>query len=774
MAPKLPLSRREFVKTTGGLLIGFSLVDSAILPQLMSAAPLPGVAETPSPARLDAWLRVEKDEIIRVFTGKAEIGMGVETAFTQIVAEELDVAPARIAFVMGDTAATADQGGVGGSTSVAQGANPLRNAAATARFMLVQLAATRLGVPADQLQVKDGIVSVIGDPSKNISYGMLAGGTDLNEALNVTGAGFGLNVKGAGKPKDPSTYTVVGQSIPRVDMPPKILGQFSYVGDVRVPGMLHGRVIRPATVGASPLSVDENSVKAIPGVVKVVVKGNFVGVVAENEWSAIRAAKTLKINWSAPTQTFPAQDDLYQHMRTVAPKATKVFVNQGDATAALPNSARKIAATYDWPFQSHASMGPGCSVVDFQPEGVTTVWSGAQKPHALQQGIAELLHLPTNQVRVIWLEDAGSYGRAGYEDTAADAALLSQAVGKPVRVQWMRADMTTWGGKGPAAVYDLSAGLDDQGVVNALQFTSRAFSGSEVLPQPNHAGNMLGAQLSGVPNTSGVDEFATWGTAAPPYHFANLHAVGHVIPSFYASGSPLRSTHLRDPGGPSTTFAVESFMDELAAATGADPIEFRLKYIGDDARAKAVLAAVVEHSGWDARPSPHRAAAAKPTGSAQVATGRGVALGIRNGTYVATVAEVAVNRTTGAVHVKRFVCVHDCGLIVNPNGLRGVISANLIQSLGRTLKEEVAFNRDTVTSVDWETYPVARSSDIPDQIDIVLLNHPELPPGGAGEPSSRPTPAAIANAIFDATGARVRQAPLSPTRVKAALAAIPV
>ena len=771
MAPKISLSRREFVKTTGGLLIGFSIADAAILPQFMSAAALPDVSETPSPARLDAWLRIEKDETIRVFTGKAEIGMGVQTAFTQIVAEELDVSPARVAFIMGDTAETADQGGVGGSTSVAQGANPLRNAAATARLMLVQLASSRLGIPQDQLQVKDGIVSMVGDPSRNVSYGALAGGTDLNDALSVTGAGFGLNVKGAGKPKDPATYTVVGQSIPRVDMPPKILGQFQYVGDVRVPGMLHGRVIRPAGVGAALVKIDESSVKGIPGVVKIVANGNFVGVVAESEWSAIRAAKALKVDWSASAPAFSGNDDLYRHMRAVAPSATKEMVNQGDAAATLQNAAKKLDASYNWPFQSHASMGPGCAVVDFQPNGVTTIWSGAQKPHALQQGIAELLHLPPDKVHVIWMEDAGSYGRGGYEDTAGDAALLSQAVGKPVRVQWMRADMTAWGAKGPAVAYDLSAGFDAQGTVNALQFTSRAFSGTEIIPQPTRAGNMLAAQLTGVKNL-GNDEFATWGTMAPPYHFAHLHAVGHIVPTFYPSGSPLRSTHLRDPGGPGTTFAVESFMDELAAAAGADPIEFRLQYIGDDARAKAVLASVVEHSGWEHRVSPNPAARANNTGAAQIATGRGIGLSMRNGTYVATVAYVDVNRTTGVVRVKRFVCVHDCGLIINPNGLRAVISANLIQSLSRALKEEVRFDRSNVTSVDWETYPVARSSDIPEQIDIVLLNHPEMPAGGAGEPSSRATAAAIANAVFDATGIRVRQAPLSPARVKAALAAV--
>jgi len=519
-------------------------------------------------------------------------------------------------------------------------------------------------------------------------------------------------------------------------------------------------------VGATFVSVDENSAKAIPGYVKTVVKGNFVGVLAENEWAAIQAAQAVKVSWSAPQQAFPEQKDLYQHMRTVAPKASKETLNRGDAAAALAGAAKKLAATYECPFQSHATMGPGCAVADVHMDGVTTVWSGGQKPHDLQKGFAQLLGVPIDHVRVIWMEDAGSYGRPGFEDAAADAVLLSQAAGKPVRVQWTREDMTAWGSKGPAVRCDLAAGLDAQGEVSGVQFTSRAFSGGEVNFRPDAMGNYLGAQLTGIPNTTGVDEFAQWGVQAPPYLFKNVHATAHVVPAFHDSGSPLRTTHLRDPEGPATSFAVESFIDEMAAAAGADPLEFRLKYL-DEPRAKAVLTAAAQKAGWDRRPSP-----AKNSASGEIATGRGIALSTRNGTYVGTVAEVEVNRRTGVVRVKRFVCAHDCGLIVNPGALRATVEANLIQSLGRALKEEVTFDRSKVTSVDWRTYSVARASDIPSQVDIVLLNHPELPPNGAGEPSSRNVPAAIANAVFDATGARVRQMPLTPARVQAAITAL--
>jgi nicotinate dehydrogenase subunit B len=763
MAPKTSLSRRDFVKDAGGLIIGFSLVNSAILPQLL-AAPAEETLSAPPPGQLDAWLRIEKDETIRVFTGKAEIGMGVQTALSQIVAEELDVPFEHVSFVMGDTSTTADQGGVGGSTSISQGGKPLRNAAATARLLLVQMASRRLGAPVEQLQVQGGVVSVKGDASKSVSYGNLAGAADLRDALKVSGNGFGLNVEGAGKPKDPASYTLVGKSIPRVDLGPKIMGRFTYVTDVKVPGMLHGRVVRPSGVGATLVSVDESSVKGIPGFVKAVVKGNFVGVVAENEWAAIRAAETLKVTWTAPKLAFPEQRELYQHLRSATPKVSRDGIIRGDATAGMAKAAKKLQASYDWPFQSHATMGPGCNVADVHTDGVTTVWSGGQKPHSLQKAIAELLRVPPEKVRIVWVEDAGSYGRPGYDDAAGDAVLLSQAAGKPMRVQWMRSDMTAWGAKGNPVTFDLAAGLDGEGKVSAFQFTSRALSGTEITPQPTTAGNLLASQLTGIANSAAADEFAQFGEGSAEYQFQNIHSVAHVIPTLYDTASPLRTTHLRDPNGPATAFAVESFMDELAAAAGADPIEFRLAHIAD-LRARAVLAAAAEKAGWDRRTSPK-----KNGNTSDVLAGRGIGLGVRAGTYVATVAEVEVNRKTGAIHVKRFVCAHDCGLIVNPDGLRGVIAANLIHSMSRSIKEEVKFDRSNVTSVDWNTYPVVRASDVPDKVEIVLINHPEIPPGGAGEPSSRPTAGAIANAIFDATGARVRQAPLTPARIKAALA----
>src|SRR6185312_2670071 len=402
------------------------------------------------------------------------------------------------------------------------------------------------------------------------------------------------------------------------------------VVDVRVPGMLHGRVVRPAGVGATLVSVDDSPAKAIPGYVKTVVEKDFVGVVCEHEWAAVKAAKAIKVTWSAPLQAFPEQKDLYTYMRAATPKSTRKAPKTGDVDAALAGAAKKLDAKYDVPFQSHATMGPGCGVADVRPDGITTVWSGGQKPHALQKGYAELLGVPAERVRVVWMQDAGSYGRPGFEDAGADAVLLSKAVGKPVRVQWMRHDMTAWGAKGPACVYDLAGAMDAQGNVTGVRFVSRAFSGGEILYLPDAAGNYLGAQLTGIRNTTGVDEFADWGANAPPYRFPSLDASSHVLAGFHESASPLRSTHLRDPEGPATSFAVECFIDELAAAADIDPIELRLKHI-DEPRAKYALRAAADKYGWESRPSP------RPNNSGNVVVGRGIALGVRNGTYVGTI-----------------------------------------------------------------------------------------------------------------------------------------
>lgn len=766
-----PTSRRDFFKSAGGLLIGFSIAGPlAEALRAQAPAPRPPAPAGPAPVgpaleKIDSWLRLTPDGSITVCTGKVEIGMGVNVALAQIVAEELSVPMNRVTMVMGDTSGTPDQGGVGASNSIASGGAALRNVSATVRELLVQAASRRLGAPANELAVQDGVVRVKSDPSRSVSYGELVRDAHLDEQLKVTGSGFSLNVQGSGKPKNPADYSIVGTPVRRTDIADKMFGTFKYVGDVRVPGMVHGRVIRPPSAGTTVVRVDDADARRLGGFIQTVVKGNFVGVVAQSEWGAVKAARAVKVTWSEATDVFPDQRELYAMMRAAQPKATRESAKRGDAAAAIARSPRHVAAVYAYPFHSHATMGPGCAVADVQANGVSTVWCGAQKPHQAQRGYAELLGVSPEKVRVVWMPDAGSYGRPGFDDVGADALVLSQAVGKPVRVQWMRGDLTGWGPKGPAAVFELAAGLDTEGNVTGVQFTSKAFSGGEINFIPTAKGNFLAAQLMGLPNTSAFDEFAEWGGAgggAASYTFADLQSTAHVIPSLMATPSPLAGTHLRDPNGPSTSFAVESFLDELSAAAGKDPLEFRLRYLADE-RAKAVLNAAAEKYGWQARRGPGRQA------RGNVAVGRGLSLGIRGGTYVGNIVEVEVDRRSGAVRVVRYVMAHDCGLVINPLGLTQTLQSNIIQTLSRTLKEEVTFDRRRVTSVDWASYPVARMSDVPPQIDIVLVNRPEVPATGAGEAGTRALAAAVANAIFDATGTRLRQVPFTPARVTAAL-----
>ncbi len=749
------LSRRQFLKTSGAVVVSFAM-PSAFLgshPDVAGAAPAPGIV--PDPARLDSWLAIAEDGSVTVFTGALELGMGVSTAYAQIVAEELDVAFRSVSVVMGDTARTPDQGGIGGSRAVEFGARPLRNAAAEARRVLLELASARLGAPAEQLTVRDGIVRRTDDPTRTASYGELIGGRRFDVTLKVSGEYLATNATGSARPKSPDQYTIVGQPVPRIDIPDKATGRFSYIVDVRVPGMLHGRVIRPSPPGAKLLSVD--GAQDLPGLGKVVRKGNFLGVVAATQWEAIQAARTLKVTWSTSGFAWLAMADLYKAMWAMPARERRVMTQVGDVDAALASAARTIEARYEWPFMSHAMMGPSCAVADVR-SGEATIWSSTQKPHQLQYAIADLLGLPANKVRVIWVQGAGSYGRSGADDAAGDAALFSQAVGRPVRVQWMRADETGWDPKGPPVVMAVRAGLDDRGSMVAWDFVARDFSGRGIPPDPRRAGDTLAGQLIGLQAKS-VDEPAT---LQESYAFANKRNVGEVLP-WPQESSPLRTAFLRAPGQPATEFGAESFIDEVAAGLRADPVEFRLRYLRDP-RAIAVVQAAAQRAGWISRSSPRPGIS-----RSGLTTGRGIAYAPRYNTRLATIAEVEVNQATGLVHVTRLVIAHDCGLTINPDGLRGTIEANLIQSMSWALKEEVQFSRSGVTSVDWATYPILMAPEVPDKIEIVLINRPDLPPFGAGEPASVATAPAIANAIFDATGARLRTVPFTPERVKAAL-----
>jgi nicotinate dehydrogenase subunit B len=753
MTDTLSIARRDLLKAAGALVV--AIATPAVIGEALAQS---GSETKPplQPTQLDSWIAVQADGSVTAFFGKMDMGQGVDVAIGQIVAEELDVSPARVKVVMGDTAVTVNQGGASGSTGVERGGIPLRNAAAEARRILLEMAAERLKIPVVRLAAADGVVSGLDDPEKRVGYGELIGGRYFDARLDWNGKlGNQLVASGQAKPKRPDQYKVVGQSIPRRDVAQKVFARLDYVTDVKVADMLHGRMIRPPVAGAVPVEVDEHSVSEIPGV-RVVWKQGFLGLVAEKEWNAIRAAERLKVTWSKTEPPLLDQAALYDHLRDAPARHREVPVQEGAIEPAFASAARIVSAEYEWPFQSHASMGPACAVVSVK-DGVATVWTGSQKPHYTRDGVAGILNLPAEKVRAIWVPGPGSYGRNDAGDAAIDAAILAQEVGRPVRVQGMRQEGHGWDPKGPASIHRARAALGPDGAVLAHHFESKGFSRIDTDTNESNPSHSLGGQLLGLPLVS-KDGF---GAPAESYAFPNRLLAWETVAPLLDRASPLRTSHLRDPVGPQLNFASESFIDELAAATDSDPVEFRLRYLRQPREIAAVKAAT-ERAGWESRPSGRR-----DQGSADVAAGRGIAYAQRGHTIVAVVAEVEVERRTGKVRPRRFIVAHDCGLIVNPDGLRYCIEGNIAQGTSRSLWEEVMFDRAGVTSVDWASYPILDIAEAPEAIDIVLINRTELPPYGAGEAAIRPVAAAIANAIFDATGGRLRRAPFTPDRVKA-------
>ena len=745
------VSRRDFIWT--GVTVGAGLT---IAMQLGCQSGEPSGPVT-TPFNPNAFLKVSTDGSVTVVCGYSEMGQGVLTAIPQMVAEELDVAFERVTVFMADTRTSVNQGGASGSTGIQFGGKQMRMAAAEARRVLVEMAAGLLSTPADKLTVNDGMVSATDDKSKRISYAQMIGGKYFNVQLDWNKQyGNPLYAPGKAQPKNPKDHKIVGQPIKREDVAPKVFCQEDYCTDVKVPGMVHGRMIRPDVAGSVPVKVDEVSIKDIPGA-RVVWDKGFLGVVADKEWGAIQAAAKLKVEWSQAAPPFPEQATLYDHIRKATARKRSVDKENGNVDEAFKSAAKVIEAEYEWPFQSHASMGPACALVEIK-DGKVTCWSGTQKSHFVQQGLAATLGMPLDKVRVIFKTSPGSYGRNDADDCAMDAGVLAKTVGKPVRLQYTRDQGTGWDPKGPASIHKARAGVDASGKVVAYEFISKGFSRVDVGTNGSKPLDTLAGQTLGVTLKSG-DGF---GVPAESYAFDNKRTGWETIPPLLDRSSPLRSAHLRDPVGPQIHFASESFMDEVAAAVGADPIEFRLRHIKEP-RDVAVIKAAAEKAKWDTRPSPR-----KDQTGAKV-SGRGIAYAQRNGTRVAIVAEVDIDRATGKIFARKFTVAHDCGQIINPDGLVKCIEGNIVQGVSRTLWEEVTFDRKSVTSVDWMTYPILDITETPGQVDVVLINHPELPPTGAGEPSIRPVAAAIANAIFDATGVRIRRVPFSPERVKAAL-----
>ncbi|MDB5569444.1 MAG: molybdopterin binding aldehyde oxidase and xanthine dehydrogenase [Hyphomicrobiales bacterium] len=747
-------NRRSFLAGLGALTI------SVALPGQKARAASFGVEKRPplDPKNLSSYITINADGSVHAYWGKMDMGQGTDLGVAQMVAEELDLPVDRVQVLQGDSGTSVNQGGASGSTGIQNGGVTLASAAAEARYQLIELASRQLNVPAADLTVTNGVVHAKADPARKASYADLIGGRFFDTQLEWNGQmGNGLFVKGKGQRKAVSEYKVIGTSPARRDSPMKILGTVDYVTDIKVPGMVHARVIRPPVAGAVPTAVDEASVKGIPGVQIVREKG-FLAVVAPREYDAVKAMKALKVTWSDSKPNFPGDKGVYDHIRKAPVLAKGAAKDEGDVEATFASAARVIEATYEWPFQSHASMGPACAVVQITPEGAT-LWTGSQKPHFAGDGVADILGLPKDKVRAIWAPGPGSYGRNDAGDAAAEAAVIAKMIGKPVRVIGTRADGTAWDPKGPASVHTVRAALDKDGKVLAQHFHSKGFSRLDVSSNESAIHDTLVGQQMDVP----LKPTHIFATPEESYRFTAKRKSWETVPPLLERASPLRGAHLRDPLGPQIHFASECFIDETALATNQDPVDFRLQYLRDP-RDQAVVKAAAEKAGWRKRTS------ARKQVNGDIASGQGIAYAQRNGTRVAVVAEVEVNMKTGKVWGRRFVVAHDSGLIINPKQLIATVEGNVVQGLSRALWEEVKFDANNVTSVDWETYPILDITEAPESIECVLIDMPNVAPTGAGEASMRPLAAAVGNAIYDATGVRLRQAPFTPDRVRAGMA----
>jgi nicotinate dehydrogenase subunit B len=755
-------SRRDFLKA-GALIVAFSSSD------LVRQARAQGGPTAASPAltQVDSWLAIGADGGVTAYSGKEELGQGISTAQAQLVAEELSVPFNRVNLIYCDTALTPDQAYTSGSQShPANFRNSnLAQACATAREALFKLASQTLGAPAEQLTASNGVIAIKANPSKQVTYGQLVGGKR-----------FSLTVSAAAKRKHPREWTVLGKPIPRPDLPALVTGKFEFVHNVRLPGMLHGRVVRPPSPGATVASVDESSVRDLPGSVKVVVKKNFVGVVAQKSWQAIQAASKLKVTWM-PGPPLPDHATFYDSLRT-QPARDTLLADSKDVDAKLAGTVLK--ATYLHPYQMHGSVGSSCAVADVQSDRAT-IYSPTQAVWYQRSTCAQVLGLKAENIHVIFRRGSGCYGLNGADTVTYDAAVLSQAVGKPVRVQLTRKDEMAWENYGNAYVMDERAALDTQGNIVAWHHESWSPSlGNR--PGTGTPGNVITGTLLGF----SPDAFAPRTPAPAPTNFANN---SNGVPSYFAvplNGSnkgtgtiaagralthAVRSSFytgpLRSPARLQNTFAHECFMDELAARAKADPVAFRLRHLSDR-RLIDVLEAAAKLANWEQRPSPKPAI--QRTGKV---TGRGAACVLYEGDngYSAIVVEIEINQDTGGIVAKRLCVANDVGPVSNPDGLRNQIEGGALQGLSRALGEEVTWDAEKVTSVDWRTYHSLPIGLPVPKIETVLMNRPDEEATGAGETSITVVAAAVGNAIFDATGARLRQIPFTPERVKAALAA---
>jgi nicotinate dehydrogenase subunit B len=732
------LTRRDFLKTTGSLVVSFPLAGALI--GCAGTAPVKDpeslAGKTVATDQVDGFLAIDANGNVLVFSGKVDLGTGIRTSMTQIAAEELSVPLGRVTVIQGDTLLTPDQGVTFGSLSIQNGGMQIRQAAATAREALAVEGAKKLGAKREDVTVRDGRIE--------------AGGRSVSYAEIIGDRTFALKVDPKAVWKDPASYTIVGKPVARLDIPAKVTGRFTYMHDFRLPGMLHARVVRPAAMKADLQTVDDSAAKAVPGYVATVRDRNFLAVVAQTEWGATQAAQALKVQWST-WEGLPDQTQLWAYVRKTKVNKDETLQGTGNTADAMQTAAKKISATYDFAIHTHGSIGPSCAVADYK-DGKLTSWSASQQTHLLRLQMAQMLKMKPEDVRCIYIEGAGCYGRNGHEDAAADAALIARQLGKPVRVQWTRADEHGWDPKGPPTLFDYRGALDANG--NVVGWESEVF----IPDRPSQISvTLLTADLADLPREPAHPGNIHQGLAIP-YAIPNIKAVAHWL-----AETPFKPSWIRTPGRMQNTFGNESFLDECAAAAGADPLEYRRRNL-KDARGLELIDRLVKLSAWTPR--------GKPGGKVQgdLAYGRGVSYTkyelVR--TYVGVVADVEVNRRTGKVRVTKFYVAHDCGQIINPDGLRNQLEGNVVQTVSRTLIESLSFNRSTVTSLDWASYPILTFPDAP-EVAIDLIDRPNERPWGAGEPTAAVVPSAIANAIYDATGARLRSVPFTPDKVLAAL-----
>jgi CO/xanthine dehydrogenase Mo-binding subunit len=728
-------SRRALLKG-GALTVAFTLTGLRNGASAQGSAAASRVLDS---KQVDAFLAVNGDGTVTVYCGKVDLGQGLRIAIPQIAAEELGIGIDKIKYVEGDTALTPNQGRTSGSNGIQRGGMQIRQAAATARKALITLAAQRLKMEPDDLLAIGGEVRPKG------------GGAGIRFSNLIGGRRFDLKLDPKAPLKDPANYTIVGKPLRRPDVLSKCIGTATYVHDFTVPGMQHARVIRPPAIGATLISVDEDSVKHLSGV-KVVRIKNFLAVVAEDEWTTIRAASALRAQWS-DWAGLPAQDKLVETLRADPGITEQGLVTKGAPVTPRPQDAKTVTASYFWPMQSHASLGPSCAVADVRANAAT-IWTASQGIHDNQTTYARFLRLPKEKVRLIYLEGSGCYGMNGHEDAAADAAILSQAVGRPVRVQWSRADEHGWDPKGPPQLLDLTGVIGAAGQIldwRTDMWIPQTTRGLLNIP-------LLGPQAAGLDNIVGLNTGLISQNGDPPYAADHIQVIVHWLKE-----APLRPAPLRSPGKPANCFAVESFTDELAAAAGIDPIEFRLRGLKNP-RGIELIKRVATMMKWQPRPSPGRPK------DAAVPRGRGMSYVHykHSETLVAMGMEVSVERASGKIKVERVVCAHDCGQIINPDGVRAQVEGCILQTLSRVLMEEVKFDRSHVSSLDWSSYPILRFSEVP-KLEINLVDRPNEPPLGAGEATCAAVGAALGNAVYDATGARLRTVPFTPERVKAEL-----